>query len=76
MEWTGGETYADLAARREQLQRLCSIVGLDPAETTNVSVDVEPKGVVVFWEGARRLHGHEATALIQAIVDGFPEAKP
>lgn len=74
--WTGQDdgatTYAELAERRRKLGELCERLGIDPAETVNVSVDVEPSAVVVRWEGVRRLVGTEAAQLVAHMVDAFP----
>lgn len=78
VDWTGSDdagprTYAELAERREQLVKLCERLGLDPAETVGVRVDVEPDGVLVSWDGRRKLTGRAAAQLVAGLVAGFPD---
>lgn len=59
------DTFPTDVVRDELGLRLCEQLGIDPAQTTEIILTVEPGiGAVVQWSGVRKLSLEEVTAAV------------
>jgi hypothetical protein len=59
-------------ARRESramASRLCEALGLDPSETTDIRLQLNPDGrATIAWSGCRRLTASETAAIVAGVL--------
>jgi hypothetical protein len=58
------QTYEDLARTRQHAVAICDRLGLDPNETTDLQLHVEPgRHAYITWESRRRIPLADVPAL-------------
>lgn len=63
-------SYADLGRRKDHQAAICERLGIDPAKTTDLTVEIVPgSDAVVRWSGVQRVPLGEIAGLVAPPAD-------